>query len=220
MNKGNFQAYNFLRNKQKEISGKMFCPGCGMEEFQSNQFCRACGTDLRNIRFALEKPDTITESAVSARDEIGRAVAAKIHEMNSAKDLKKFTEEVLPEIEKFLESPAEKRMRRIRTGTLLSSVGAGAAIAFTFVSGFMKDSDIIIIAALGVVCFFIGLSFVINGLLFTVPKKSLTDKSTDAESQREIDANTSELVLPEARQIFTSVTEETTRHLNKKNPTK
>lgn len=199
----------------------MFCPGCGMEEFESNQFCRACGSDLRPVRFALEKPDTITQSAVSARDQIGRAVAAKIHEMNSAKDLKKFTEEVLPEIEKFLESPAEKRMRRIRTGTLLSSIGAGAAIAFTILSAFFRDTEgMLFLAGAGLVCFFIGLSFVINGLLFTVPKKSLTGRSTAAESERELDADTSELVLPEARQVFTSVTEETTRHLNKKIPTK
>jgi hypothetical protein len=39
--------------------------------------------------FALERTDNITASAVSARDEIGRAVAAKIREMDSARDLKK-----------------------------------------------------------------------------------------------------------------------------------
>ena len=92
----------------------MFCPGCGLEERGSNQFCRACGTDLRPVRFALEKPDNITASAISARDEIGRAVAAKIRETQSVYELKKDAEDVLPEIEKFLESPAEKRLRRMR----------------------------------------------------------------------------------------------------------
>jgi hypothetical protein len=76
------------------------------------------------------------------------------------------------------------------------------------------------LAGLGIVAFFIGLGFILNALLFTLPKKSPTGKSDDAESRRELDANTSELVLPEASQIFTSVTEETTRHLNKKIPTK
>ena len=172
------------------------------------------------VRLALEKPDTITESAVSARDEIGRAVAAKLREMDSARDLKKFTEDVLPEIEKFLESPAEKRLRRMRVGMLISSIGLGAALGMSLVASILRENDMLFLAGLGIVTFFIGIGFILNALLFTLPKKSLTDRSTDAESQRKLDANTSELVLPEARQVFTSVTEETTRHLNKKIPTK
>src|SRR4051812_49110786 len=109
----------------------MFCPGCGLEERQANQFCRACGTDLRHVRQTLERVDNITASAVSARDEIGRAVAARIREAESMHELKKVAEDVLPEIEKFLESPAEKRLRRLRVGTLVSSIGAGASIALT-----------------------------------------------------------------------------------------
>ncbi len=105
----------------------MFCPNCGIEETSVNQFCRACGTDLRSVRFAVESPDSITASAASARDEIGRAVAFKIRETQSVKELKKVVEEVLPEIEKFLESPEEKRLRRVRVGTLISSIGLGAA---------------------------------------------------------------------------------------------
>ena len=66
----------------------MFCPGCGLEEIQSNQFCRACGSDLRRVRAAVALPDSITASAVSARDEIGRAVAAKIRETESVHELK------------------------------------------------------------------------------------------------------------------------------------
>jgi hypothetical protein len=196
----------------------MFCPGCGLEETHANQFCRACGTDLRSLRVALEKPDNITASAVSARDEIGRAIAAKIRETESAKELSIVVEDVLPEIEKFLESPEAKRMRRIRTGTIISSIGSGAAIAFTLISIVTKE-DMFILAGLGVVTFFIGLSFFINGLLFTVPKKTLSDKSPDAEKQRELDAQTtSELVLPESKQVFTSVTEHTTQHLKEKQP--
>ncbi len=195
----------------------MFCPGCSLEEKHANQFCRACGTDLRFVRFALEKPDAVTESAASARDEIGRAVAAKIRESQTAGDLKIVVEDVLPEIKKFLESPEEKRMRRIRVGTTISSIGAGAAIAFAIIST-LVDNSLAVVAGMGLVTFFIGLSFIINGLLFTVPKKRLTDKSSDADAQRELDADTSELVLPEANQIFSSVTEQTTRHLEKKQP--
>lgn len=193
----------------------MFCPGCGLEERNANQFCRACGTDLRPVRNALEKPDNITASAVSARDEIGRAVADKIRGTHSAKDLLLVAEDVLPQIEKFLESPAERRLRRIRTGTLISLIGLGVAVAF-FLVGAFAEAKFLPLAGLGVVTFFIGLSFVINGLLFTVPKQQLSDKSDDAETQRKLDAVTSELSLPESNEVFSSVTEHTTRHLDQK----
>ncbi len=193
----------------------MFCPGCGLEELHSNQFCRACGLDLRLVRSATEKPDDITASAISARDEIGRAVAAKIRETESAYELKKVAEDVLPQIEKFLESPAEKRLRRMRTGTIISSVGVGVTIAFKVMALLLGDLDLLFLAGLGMVTFFIGLSFIINGMIFTIPKKTLPDNSDDAASQRELDANTGDLVLPASKDIFTSVTENTTRQLSK-----
>jgi hypothetical protein len=203
----------------------MFCPSCGIEEKQANQFCRACGTDLRSVRFAVESPDTITASAASARDEIGRAVAFKIREAQTGVDLKIVVEDVLPEIEKFLESPEEKRLRRMRVGTLISLIGLGAMFAFAWIANFLKDDGFIIIAGLGIVAFFIGLSFVINGILLTVPKKGVSDKSLDADQQRELDAHlkalnaeTNELVLPESNQTFASVTEQTTKHLKEKQP--
>src|SRR5438067_5198452 len=106
----------------------MFCPSCGSEERQASQFCRACGSDLRAVRLSLERPDSITASAVSAREEIGRAVAQKIREVEDARELKKVAEDVLPEIEKFLESPEEKRLRRMRAGVVISSIGVGVTI--------------------------------------------------------------------------------------------
>ena len=222
--KTKFRAYNFMTcfgvkfKKQKENFRKMFCPSCGMEEKQANQFCRACGTDLRSVRLAVESPDTITASAASARDEIGRAIAFKIREAQTAAELAIVTENVLPEVEKFLESPAEKRLRRMRAGTLISLIGLGAMFAFAWVAAFLRDDNFIIVAGLGVVTFFIGLSFVINGLLLTVPKKGISDKSSDADQQRALDAETNELVLPEPSQTFSSVTEHTTQHLKEKQP--
>lgn len=198
----------------------MFCPSCGFEDKQANQFCRACGSNLSIVRVALEKPDNITQSAAFARDEIGRAIAAKIRETRKISDFAEVAEDLLPEIEKFLESPAEKRMRRIRTGTIISSIGLGAAIAFSIVAT-IGEKDLIVLAGLGVVCFFIGLSFFINGLLFTVPKKTISDNSPEADSQRQLDAaeTTNELVLPPSNQTFASVTEHTTHQLKQKEPT-
>lgn len=198
----------------------MFCPSCGTEEKQSNQFCRACGANLKTIRSVLEKPDAVTDSAARARDEIGSAFAQKIREIQKPSDLKKIAEDVLPNVEKFLESPEERRLRRIRNGSLIAFIGLGATIAFTII-GIIEDTDKLILAGLGFVCFCIGLAFLINGLHFSVPKKEIADKSSEGESQRQldyIDPQTNELKLPESNQIFSSVTEETTRQLKQKQP--
>jgi hypothetical protein len=199
----------------------MFCPGCGIEERSANQFCRACGADLRRVRTAIESPDQITASAISARDEIGRAIATKMGDLRGAGEWSTFAEEVLPEIEKFLESPEEKRLRRLRAGMMLSSIGLGTALGVAVISAFivMKDFDFLFLISLGgIVCFFIGLGIILNGLLFTVPKKALADRSSDADSQRrlDLDSDTNELQLPSQSANFASVTEHTTKHLKEK----
>lgn len=201
----------------------MFCPSCGLEEIHLNQFCRACGTDLRHVRTALEKPDSITFSAASARDEIGRAIAAKIRNTHSAKELAVVAEDVLPEIEKFLESPEEKRLRGIRHGVIVSAIGVGATIAFFLASFLIGDKGVFFVAGAGLVTFFVGLSMILNAMLFSIPKKTLPDKSTDAERQRQLDVKnvqTNELVLPETNEVFSSVTEHTTHQLRGKQPIK
>jgi hypothetical protein len=180
-------------------------------------------TDLRLVHISLEKPDNITASAVSAREEIGRAVAAKIRETQSTNELKKVAENVLPEIEKFLESPEEKRMRRMRNGTIVASVGLGVAIGFIIASTLMRDEGFFFFVGLGIVTFFIGLSLIINGLLFTIPKKIISNKSTEATSQRELDvadAQPNELLMPKQSDdgVSSSVTEHTTHRLKEKQP--
>lgn len=199
----------------------MFCPECGIEERQANQFCRACGSDMQRVRTAIASPDSITASAASARDEIGRTIADKIRDSSSAAELAVVAEEVLPEVEKFLESPEEKRMRRMRSGTILACIGLGTAIGISLVSLVMKDRDVIFLAALGLITFFIGLAFILNGVFLSIPKKILGDRSSDAESQRALDGikgRTNDLLSPEPANLFSSVTEHTTRHLKEKQP--
>ena len=164
----------------------MYCPTCGSEERQLSQYCRACGTDLRVVRRGLERPDTITASAVSAREQISQAMAEKIRQMESAHDLKRVAEDVLPQIEKFLESPEEKRLRRVRAGVITAAAGLGAAFVIFLAS--LEAHDLIPFIALGLIAFLVGLGMVINGLVFTVPRKTLADRSADAESQRQLEA--------------------------------
>lgn len=195
----------------------MFCPGCGLENLQANQFCRSCGADLRLVRNALERPDTITDSAVSARIEIGKAIAAKIGQADTPKKLTKLTEEVLPEIERFLESPEERKLSRIRVGSTVSFIGFGVMVGF-FIASIVGDEEVIFLAALGAVTFFIGLSLLINGIFFTVPKKQITEGGVSGNKDQisGLNSNTDDLLMPpDAQTEFRSVTENTTRNLKK-----
>src|SRR6266851_9996528 len=162
----------------------MFCPSCGSEERQATQFCRACGTDLRAVRVSLERPDSVTAIAVSAREEIGRAVAEKIREVEDSRDLKRVAEDVLPQIEKFLESYEEKRQRRVRAGVVTAAAGLGGAIFMALMSAFISGADALLgVSGLGVVAFLIGLGLIINALFFTKPRNQLQDRSSDARAQ-------------------------------------
>ncbi len=164
----------------------MYCPTCGSEERQISQYCRACGTDLRLVRRGLERPDAITASAVSAREQISQALADKIRQMESAKDLERVAEDVLPQLEKFLESPEERRLRRVRAGVVTAAIGLGAALLMLLMS--FRDSDLTPFVALGVILFLIGIGLVINGFAFTIPRTTLADRSDDAQAQQELDA--------------------------------
>jgi len=207
----------------------MFCPGCGSEERQASQFCRACGSDLRAVRLSLERPDSITASAVTAREEIGRAMADKIRQVDDTRDLKRVAEDVLPQIEKFLESYEEKRLRRVRAGVIVAASGFGASILGLIMSAVLRGPDAesaLIMVGLGAIAFAIGLGLVMNGLLFTKPRKGIEDHSADARLQNLLDAGHAAPQLrvggegaPTFRAETTSnlsapsVTEHTTHHL-------
>jgi hypothetical protein len=170
----------------------MFCPSCGSEERQASQYCRACGTDLGPVRVSLERPDSITSSAVTAREEIGRAVALKIREVEDARELKKVAEDVLPQIEKFLESPEEKRLRRMRAGVVVSSIGVGVTILMFIMAAVAQPNDVEGFfggAGMGIVAFCLGLGLLLNALFFTRPRKGVQDHSHDAQSQNLLDAS-------------------------------
>src|SRR6266550_1400953 len=209
----------------------MYCPTCGSEERQPSQYCRACGTDMRGVRLSLERPDSITASAVSAREQISQAKAEKIRQMEPD-DLKRVAEDVLPQIEKFLESPEEKRLRRVRAGVVVAASGIGTGILGLIMGAVLHGPDAesaLIVIGLGAIAFAIGLAFVLNGLLFTRPRKGLEDHSPDARAQNLLDAGYASPQLrsggegqPSFRSQTTSnlsnsqgasVTEHTTHHL-------
>jgi hypothetical protein len=194
----------------------MYCPSCGSDERQPNQYCRACGVDLRGVRQTLERPDSITASAISARQQISLAIAEKIREVETGDDLKEIAEDVLPQIEKFLESPEERRLRRIRAGLITASVGFGATLGSLFLVT-MNDHDFLIFLLPTLVVFFIGLGLMINGLWFTLPRKQLPDADLNILSPESIDTTQRPITknVSPAYPVLTksSVTEHTTHHL-------
>jgi len=204
----------------------MFCPNCGSEERQASQYCRACGVDMRAVRLSVERPDSITASAVSARDEIGRAVADRIRSVKDAVELKIITDSVLPQVEKFLESPEEKRLRRVRVGTIIAATGSGVGTLGLIMSAVLTGPDLeaaLWIGGLGITAFTLGLGFVLNGLLFTKPRKVLDNRLPDAKKLLDTGyqppASISDARTPTTSNLTTvvgsSVTEHTTFNLKK-----
>lgn len=131
-------------------------------------------------------PDTITASAVSAREQISQAFADKIRQMESATELRRMARTVLPQLEEFLESPVEKRLRRVRAGVITASIGLGASLLIFLAS--LSAHDLTPFIALGLIAFFVGLGLIINGFFFTVPLKGIIDRSEEAVAQRELES--------------------------------
>lgn len=195
----------------------MYCPSCGSEERQASQYCRACGSDLRAVRVSLERPDSITASAVTAREEIGRAIAEKIREVEDSRDLKRVAEDVLPQIEKFLESYEEKRLRRVRGGVIVAASGIGASVLGLIMSAVLPGPDAesaLVVVGFGATAFTIGLGLALNGLLFTKPRKGIADHSEDARLQNLLDAGYAPQQSVSGRDAQPSFRSQTTSNLS------
>jgi hypothetical protein len=194
----------------------MFCPNCGQED-RDSQFCRACGTELSIIRTALQTPDAITDSAVNARDEIGFALAVKIKELEGARDLTSVAENVLPVVERLLESPEERRLRGIRNGVGTTSVGVGLVLFAVILWGIIGVKELLIPCGAGLLVFLIGLGILVNAFFFTIlPKKLGTPPQRKPRELKAPRSTTESLDLDSPRRQRSgaaSVTESTTREL-------
>jgi hypothetical protein len=145
--------------------------------------------------------------------------------MSSAKDLEKVAEDILPPFEKFLESPEEKRLRRIRAGVITAAIGLGASVVMLLMA--LDKTDFFPYITPAFITFLVGLGMVINGMMFTVPRKKLPGDAGDALSQKILDsgvsrpayeapapANLTNELAPAPKPQLTSITEHTTHHLN------
>jgi hypothetical protein len=198
----------------------MFCPNCALEDRSQSQYCRSCGTELHVVRTTLERTDAIANSAVTAREEIGHAIAAKIKEMRSVRDLRRVAEDVLPQVEKFLETPEERRMRNLRGGVITAAVGLGAVLSFLLLASLLRDTEMILSlmgAGASSVIFLVGLGIVINARWFTVLPRGTSQTVGNVKHQLLTDAISTGSLHPEppaqTPSNIASVTEGTTREL-------
>ncbi len=197
----------------------MYCPNCGLEENQNTQFCRSCGTDLAAVRTAAVNPQSVDNSTAAIKNEVANAIKRKIESIDSPKQLRKTVEKVLPEVDKLLETPRERRLRRIRSGSLVAMIGLGAAVGF-FVAALFGDPEIIVLSAFGFVAMCVGIALVLNGYFFS-ESDDMPVNIAAGEQDRfpETGRDTNELLMPPpARSRFSSVTENTTRTLDEKLP--
>jgi hypothetical protein len=154
----------------------MFCPGCGLNEERAVQFCRACGADLGAVRESLERAEAAEPSVTAAREEIARAIAARIKEGQWWQ-----VGALAPEAEKLFESLRERRARlrrrdeeqrlaRLRGGTITAAVGLGLVLLFQLLR--VMDDRAVILIGPSLLVLLVGLGVILNGLLFTVPKSA------------------------------------------------
>jgi hypothetical protein len=201
----------------------MFCPNCGLDDPNKNQFCRGCGASLQVVHSVLEQPDTITSSAVTAREGIGRAIADKIAEFDDAHELRQAVHELLPAIQRFLESPEERRLynqeqrlNQMREGVLSSVVGLAIVILSLLLSWMVHEEKILIVSALGLLVFLIGLGITITAWWFTGVSNAsgLSSENTNIQIERgEEQKKPLESEVSKPNSGFQSVTEVTTRQL-------
>jgi hypothetical protein len=201
------------RLKASRKKTNMFCPGCGSE--QHGQYCRSCGTDLRLIRTALDKSDATAAPINSARDEIGRAIADKIREVKSTKELSKVVEDVLPGVEKFFETPEEKRLRRIRAGTVVAAIGLGVVLIFLALGEITREKAVLFFISIGLATMLIGLGLMFNGWLFTNPNRRGKEKASEPSVPPAIESIPNSIPTAAAvERVFpASVSEHTTHQL-------
>jgi hypothetical protein len=144
-------------------------------------------------------------------------MAERIRLIEKAKDLEHIAEEVLPQIEKFLESPEERRLRRIRAGLVTAAIGLGATGGTLLIA--LNKIDFIPMVGLALILFLVGLGVMINGLWFTIPRKQLPSSMLEnlpAElletAQRTV--TPAQNSAPVRQSLPSSITEHTTHHLS------
>lgn len=191
----------------------MLCPRCASNQTDDIKFCTFCGANLQAVREALEVRDP-------KKFDWGDTWVAEMFMSGEAAERRKL------EMERRLGiTPEVKRYNEIKAGVIVSSIGIGLAIfLFVFMQGIVGKVDpdtaeiITRIWVAGIIPFMIGLALIVNGLV--VSKKIVEAFERDQQGTNSLEggasprglrsADTSEFIPANF-----SVTDETTRHLEK-----
>ena len=194
----------------------MFCAACGAEDRTRSQFCRSCGAELHAVRAAMENPEPLTRAGAAAREEIGRAIAAKIEEIHNASDLRRVVQDVLPRVEKFLESAVDRRLRHIREGIITSSVGVGVILFFLLISVITGTPEVMIAGGAGIIVLAIGLGILLSAMAHgPAAKRPAAPPPRALDTGEQLHAYLQPIAPPSRIPGIASVTEGTTRQLEK-----
>jgi len=193
----------------------MFCPQCGSTQSEELKFCKVCGVNLY----------AVMQVVAAKEDEKFDWNKTWVKEMFLSADEKKRRKEELERKRGI--TPEIKRYNEIKAGVIVSSVGI-AIMIFLFVfmggliaSGKVSPDEAEILSRLwvaGVIPLFVGLALITNGVV--VSRKLVEARKGTRTGQEGLE----ELASPpslrsadvnELRPSPFSVTEDTTKHLNR-----
>ena len=193
----------------------MLCPRCGTNQSDEMKFCKVCGANLEAVRQALTHPEAMKKF------DVGDTWLAEMFRSGQAAELRKLEMEkqmgITPEVKRYIE---------IKAGVITSSVGLGVAIfLYVFMQGVVlgnvspQAAEIVSrVWIAGAIPFFVGVALMINGLV--VSKKMVEIQRREMEKGKELGGEASEprsLRPADTNEFiptgFSSVTEQTTRHL-------
>ena len=193
----------------------MLCPRCGTNQSDEMKFCKVCGANLEAVRQALTHPEAMKKF------DFGDTWLTEMFRSGQAAELRKLEMEkqmgITPEVKRYIE---------IKAGVITSSVGLGVAIfLYVFMQGVVlgnvspQAAEIVSrVWIAGAIPFFVGLALMINGLV--VSKKMVEIQRREMEKGKELGGEAGEprsLRPADTNEFiptgFSSVTEQTTRHL-------
>ncbi|PYP88748.1 MAG: hypothetical protein DMF61_06075 [Blastocatellia bacterium AA13] len=185
----------------------MFCPQCGANQGEDLKFCKSCGANLFAVRQVVATRET------DQKFDWSKTWVAEMFLSDGERKRRNEEYERLRGV-----TPESKREREIKRGVIVSCVGIGVSIfLFVLMQGIIAGAGLShgeaeILSRLwivGVIPFFIGLAFIINGLLVgrTRSIEGSGTRSKDEEYRLKA-VDTSEFAPSSA-----SVTEDTTRQL-------
>jgi hypothetical protein len=198
----------------------MFCPKCGNKQSDELKFCNLCGANLHAVRVAVASPDAVGEKFDWNKTWVAEMMLSEAERNKRQADFEQ-RRGLTPEI---------KRYNEIKAGVIVSSVGV-ALMLFLYVIGMAifrsgqnppGDAEIIrSVWVAGFIPFMVGLALIINGLFVSKKIVELHQRGRrleadalpqGAEQPALKSADTSEFITPP---VF-SVTDETTKHLERK----